>query len=558
MTKPWHKHHRERGAVAIVVAICLIALMGAAAVGVDLARLAYERQQLQNALDAAAAAGVLKLPDNPDAAIKEAELFASANMVGANLGSIVPSVGLRCVTAYNSTTKSPDWPTVKAICGITSTVFNKLDCDEYSGICSVACTKANKCNTIVVKYDKTVQYSFGPAIGIPTGKTGVVVSAACRTYCGTVKPNPMDVVLMADRTPSMSDTELSAMKLGIQDMLGAMGQEQQYVAFGALGISAKNPSATTGKAKMVATSSTSTEGFTDADYATFNSSGVTSWSAQGKKWHFNGNWIPIKYTNKYQKTVSGVTQLDPATELGSAVTGLDQSSHPGKYPAPWHMDSSANVISTSKYNQKANDRYGQSVANYGNTHLASALKAAVRYSLNTSPEADLGLPDRSKYGTPQKVVIFETDGSPVEVFNSHSSALDLTNDLDVGATGDKPPVNGVLQKACDNFLAVANAAKATKKVKLIMIGVGDANGATCGSKSVPQTLAAAASPRDDGTPSDGLDCSVGNNALIENSDGDNYFCASSSDGLKSVFLWAFGSLNEKSTLMRLPNVANFP
>lgn len=557
MMKFWRKRRPERGAVAVVVALSMVALMAAAAVGVDVARLVYERQQLQNSLDAAAAAGVMELPDNPAKAVLKAQKFASDNMVAANLGSIVPKIALRCVTSYNTTTKSPDWPTVKAVCGITSTAFNKLDCDESAGVCSVTCTTANKCNTIVVKYDKQVDFTFGPAIGIPTGSTGSIVSAACRGYCGTVKPNPMDVVVMADRTPSMNDTQLAAMKSGIQDMLGAMNQEQQYVAFGALGISAKNASATTGKAKMVATTSTSTEGFTDADYASFNSKGVTTWSSQNKKWHFNGTWIPIKYTNKYQKTVSGITQLDTTTELGSAVTGLDQSSHPGRYPVPWHMNSSANTIATSKYNQKSEDQYGQQIANYGNTHLASALKAAVRYSLYTDPQADLGLPDRSKYGTVQKVVIFETDGSPVEVFNSHSDALNLTNDLDVGATGSTPPVNGVQQKACDNFLAIADAARKTNKVKLIMIGVGAANTSACGSKTVPQTLSAAASPRSDGTRGKGLDCSIGNNAAIENSDGDNYFCAASSDELKSVFLAAFGSLNEKSTLMRLPNAGAF-
>lgn len=566
--RKWRTRRGERGAVAVIVAASMVVVMAAAAVGVDVARLVYERQQLQNALDAAAAAGVMRLPDDPAKAILEAQKFTRDNTMAAGLGNIVPKIALRCVTSYNKATKSPDWPTVRAVCGITSTSFDPMDCNEELGICSVVCTTANKCNTIAVQASKPVDFVFGPAIGISQGTTGSMVSAACRTYCGTLRPNPMNVVVMADRTPSMSDSALDTMKDGIADMLGSMSEEQQYVAFGAIGISGKNTSATTGRAKIAAVAD-SANAFTDSDTVTWKNK-VTSWDSQNKKWHFNGTWVPIKFTNKYQKTTgSGVTEMDTSTELGSAVSGLAKSNTPGKYPLPWHLEKGASssdcanyfdrcdVSPKSRYNNEDYDQYGKTVANYGNTHLASALKGAVRYVLNTDPVKDLGLPDRSKWGVAKKVVIFETDGSPVEVFNSHSDALKLDNDWDVGATSDVPPTQNVVQKACDNFLAVAKAAKDTKDVLLITIGVGAANTSQCGSKTVPQTLAAAASPRADGTPSDGLNCSIGNNAAIENSDQDNYFCAATSDELKSVFLAAMGSLNEKSTLMKLPNLANF-
>ncbi len=547
----------------MIVAFSMVALMAAAAIGVDVGRLVYEREQLQNSLDAAAAAGVMKLPGDPVNAIKEAEKFARENMVAANLlpadTTWVPKIALRCVTSYNKSTKSPDWPTVLAVCGISSHTFDVLDCNEL--FCSVYCdpnpAKGFTCNTIVVKGSKQVDYMFGPAIQVDHGDTGAIVSAACRGYCGTVKPNPLNVVVMADRTPSMDSSALAAMKNGITSMLGAMNQEQQYVAFGALGISGTNSGAVTGKNKVVAAPDGG-EGFSGADYATFNSQGKTTWSAQNKKWRFNGNWVPIKYTNKYQRTGAGGTVvMDTTTELGSAVSGLASSNKVGKFPAPWHLPLTGSSLSTSNWNKKAYDNYGQSIANYGNTHLASALKAAVRYALYTNPETAFGLPDRTKYGKVQKIVIFETDGSPVEVFNSDSTALSLTNDLDVGATDSSTSPQTVQQKACDNFLAIADAAKATKDVKLIMIGVGGANKAVCGSKTVPQTLAAAASPKDDGTPSDGIDCSIGSNADKENGDGDNYFCASDSTDLQRVFLAAFGSLNVKSTLMRLPNATTF-
>ncbi len=546
MIRRWKVRRGERGAVAVVVAISMIVLMASAAIGVDVARLVYERQQLQNSLDAAAAAGVMKLPDDPTNAIKEAQKFASANMVNANLGAIVPQIALRCVTSYNTTTNSPDWATVLAVCGISSHTFNPLDCNESAGICSVTCTTTNKCNTIVVKYNKTVDFSFGPAIGIPTGQTGAIVSAACRGYCGTVSPNPMDVVVMADRTPSMKDGDpyntgwntptgsFANMKTGISDMLGSMNQDQQYVAFGTIAISWPSTS------NKVAPPS-SGNAFTDATYVTCTGSGnnkkcTPTWSASNKKYHFSGSWVPIGFTNKYTKTdANGVTSLDTSTTLGKSVGQLDYSDDAVNYPST--------TDGTSK-----SDNEG--------THLASALKGAARYMLNTDPVKDAGLPKRpDEYGTPQKVIIFETDGSPSEIFNSDSSAVTLSNDLDIGYAG-----NGQKQ-SCDNFTSIATQAKAAG-IRLIMIGVGAVNQATCGKSGskniyVRDVLAAAASPTKAGKVSDAVDCTISGNTDKENSDGDNYFCAATSADLKSVFLAAWGSLTDKSKLMQLPNTGSF-
>ncbi len=295
MMKRLLAHRRERGAVAIIVALMMIVIMASAALGVDIGKLVYERQQLQNALDAAATAGAAHLPEDPAAAVLDAQKFASDNMVGANLGTIMPNVALRCVTSYNATTKSPDWATVVAVCGITSHTFDILDCNEQ--VCSVPCTTAFHCNTIVVKHSKTVQYSFGPAIGIPTGTTGTITAAACRGVCGTVTPNPLDVVVMADRTPSMKDGDNSSgyttptgsfvnMKAGIQDMLGSMNQDQQYVAFGTIAISW--PDST----NKVAYPSGG-DAFNDAVYTTCTGSGTSKvctpkWTSGTAKWHFKG------------------------------------------------------------------------------------------------------------------------------------------------------------------------------------------------------------------------------------------------------------------------------
>jgi Flp pilus assembly protein TadG len=518
----------ERGAVAIIVALMMVVIMASAALGVDIGKLIYDRQQLQNSLDAAATAGAIHLPDDPAAAILDAQKFASDNMVGANLGSITPNIALRCVTSYNAVTKSPDWATVVAICGISSKAFNITDCNEQ--VCSVVCTVAFHCNTIVVKYNLTVNYSFGPAIGIPTGQTGTLVAAACRGVCGTVTPNPLDIVVMADRTPSMVDSNgsFSNMKAGIEDMLGSMNQDQQYVAFGTIAISVPTT------ADKVAPPNGG-EAFKDATYRACDRYGNNcTWTKGGKKWHFKGSWVPLGFTNKYTKTDgAGVTSLDTTTSLGKAVHNLDYSTDEVDYP-----DADTGRLYSS---------------NEG-THLASAMKGAARYLLNVDPTADVGLPLRPKeFGIPKKVIIFETDGSPSEIFTSDSSAATLTNDLDIGVDG-----NGNKQ-SCDNLSAIASEAKAAG-IQIITIGVAAVNTATCGTSGgknlyVRDVLAAAASPSKAGKASDAYDCNQAGKTDAENTDGDNYFCAATSTDLKNVFIAAMGSLTKNTKLMSLPAIS---
>ena len=67
-------------------------------------------------------------------------------------------------------------------------------------------------------------------MGIDHGDTGSVASVACKGSCGSEAPNPLDVVVVADRTPSMSDSNRTAMVNGIQSMLKTMDSSQQYVA----------------------------------------------------------------------------------------------------------------------------------------------------------------------------------------------------------------------------------------------------------------------------------------------------------------------------------------
>lgn len=69
----------ERGVTIILVALMLLVLLGFAAMAIDVGELLWNRRALQNAVDAAALAGVRELPSNPPLAQQVALDYAAAN-----------------------------------------------------------------------------------------------------------------------------------------------------------------------------------------------------------------------------------------------------------------------------------------------------------------------------------------------------------------------------------------------------------------------------------------------------------------------------------------------
>lgn len=551
----------ERGATAVVVALSLTLLMAAGAFGFDVAKLYYERQQLRNAVDAAAQAGASALPASTTTAAKLAVDYGNLNFPGLNLQ---PSdITFFCVVRNASGHAADGYPDplqVGSTCnGKPGWTNSDAKCSDSS--CAIPCNADQKCNSLQIKKERTVSFIFGPAIGMATGSTGVVRTLSCSGPCGgTPPPNPMNVVVMADRTSSLSDSQLTGLKQGIATMLGTMNQDQQYVALGALAISQKTTS-TDGSTRMTP-ASTSAQAFTDSSLATFSGTpSTTAWRSTAKSWHLNGTWVPIAFTNNYTTTTNGVKAMNAATQLGDAVKYLPKSSGAGKQPSPWHLDSNSRVLTTqSKWYKKSYDKYGQEISGYGNTHLASALKAAARYVINTNP-ASLGLPDAARtaaYGVAKKVIVFETDGTPQEIFNSASTAVTLNNDLDIGATDELAPSQPT-EQACQNFRDIGQAAK-DAGVTILTIAAGNAarSNTTCGSQTVAQMLAQVASPNKDGNPSDAppSGCDSSASRAAENADGDNFFCASDATELGSVFTAAMGNLTDGTKFMRIDGIGD--
>lgn len=279
----------ERGASIILFALLVPVLFGALALALDFGKLAYERQDLSNALDAAALSGAGSLPNDPAAAQSAAISYAKANDAQAN-----PTITFRCLVASTGASKSVAAGQVPNVCDPGTTAGAK--CDEK--LCSIPCVPGGTktCNTIIVTAAKDVPFAFAPVIGVDTGSTGSLSSIACKGSCGSQIPNPMDIVMVADRTGSMSTADRNAMVSGIKSTLQTMTKEQQYVALGTIGRSSTSPG-----------------------------SCITTPSGS----QTTGPWLPVGFSNNYTSnpaTPGGVPPLNNSSTLVSGLNCLGASS----------------------------------------------------------------------------------------------------------------------------------------------------------------------------------------------------------------------------------------
>jgi hypothetical protein len=214
---------RQEGVVAVITALMLIVLMGSVAFAIDLARLRHERHVVQTAVDfgALAAAGLLPAegPVEGTAARDMAVRIALANAPGITAADV--NVTFRCVVQDPEGDGGQNSPDLAFACnqaggGTFDDGGWRLRgkralhvCDPFAG---------DKCNAVVVRAANTIPYFFAPVIGSNTGSTGSVAGAACKGFCG--QPNkPLDVLLVLDRTASLSSTELQQVKDGAKAVL---------------------------------------------------------------------------------------------------------------------------------------------------------------------------------------------------------------------------------------------------------------------------------------------------------------------------------------------------
>lgn len=589
----------QRGATAIVVALSMTAIMAAAALGFDISKLVYERQQVRAAVDAAAQIGAAQLSPSALGTSKAAQLVELVKTAAvANYGSSTYGPGLTnanvtvafyCVvanTSGSSTTVSPNTNQIPSTCKPDPNSTNYTTGTKCSATsCAIPCYPTTiagaVCNAVQVRASKVVQFVFAPAINIDHGNAAAS-TISCQGSCGgEATPNPMNVVVMADRTPSMwgtlssvnsstgkvtgtgSNTDLAALRSGIKSMLQIMTPDQQYVAFGGIHKS-RDVSATSGADNLTqplasgakifneATSTTTTCTEYKSDGKTCKAGKTVTTTTTSRTNEFAGTWVPVSFSKNYLNTDRS---LNTSTDLYASVHNLTYSNL---------TTSGTNGSSATYFWNSLISSDGTSYSNSGTgTHLAASLKGAARYLLanvdsnNFIPgmdtdgyRADLGVPVKN-------VIIFETDGSPDEVFTDASSdsasPLALTNADDIGSTDD--------YRACQNFKKVAERVKAAG-ILLVTIGYGSVNSAVCKNSSNSATarsvLATAASTKASvtGTGTADSTCSTAGEILAENTDSDYYYCAASASDLQSVFTAALGNIGGGTKFMAIDGVGD--
>ncbi|MYL83552.1 VWA domain-containing protein [Desulfovibrio aerotolerans] len=123
------------GASSVLVAASLIAVMAAAGVAVDYGRLYVEHTRLQNAVDSAALAGSLQLPDDPDVSNGKAAAAATANLLAndADATNIVVESGGATRSVCVSAKATVDM-TISQVIGVEDQIVAAEACAGYNDI----------------------------------------------------------------------------------------------------------------------------------------------------------------------------------------------------------------------------------------------------------------------------------------------------------------------------------------------------------------------------------------------------------------------------------------
>ena len=223
----------ERGAIAVLAALTIVILLAAVAFVIDISRLYHERQVLQNAVDFGSLAGAQDLPvQGGPATIASANALKVATANAPQVTAANLTITYQCVVGDHDGDGAPDPGDVPFVCGPTGSWSSGWvpkgatrlvhDCNPFAG---------DKCNTIRLSTSSTIPYYFAPVIGINTGSTGTVNAASCKGACGAAS-SPLDVVLVLDRTGSMTQPDVDNMKNAALSILGLL---QLAAAVGRLG-----------------------------------------------------------------------------------------------------------------------------------------------------------------------------------------------------------------------------------------------------------------------------------------------------------------------------------
>jgi Flp pilus assembly protein TadG len=128
------KRSPEGGYVAVMVAVMLTVLMGLCAFAVDVGHWYLVGQQEQRAADAAAMAGVTRLPGNPDAATTTARNYSSINGFtnGVRRATVTPSIDGRSTRLRVTVSTTVD-NIFGSLLGVPTTTIGRTAVADFAG-----------------------------------------------------------------------------------------------------------------------------------------------------------------------------------------------------------------------------------------------------------------------------------------------------------------------------------------------------------------------------------------------------------------------------------------
>jgi hypothetical protein len=238
---------QARGQALVLFAISLVLILSFAALVVDLGMLRNDRQNLVNALDAGALAGGTTLPVTGSAAEANTNSLIDDTVAANYKGSSTHTISYACLIGVDSNGAADLRQVLAGVCDPSHSLGRAAAVGDFSGAGSTrtaACdpSAGDTCNVVVVSGSATTQYGFARVVGVNSGSTGTIVSAACNGPCGSSLDTPVDLVIIVDRTASMSSGDIVNVQAGANAVLSVYDPAIQRVAIATIGPSRVNGS----------------------------------------------------------------------------------------------------------------------------------------------------------------------------------------------------------------------------------------------------------------------------------------------------------------------------
>lgn len=230
-------HGDERGQMLILAALSMVMVLGFGALSLDIGILIQERQSVQNAVDAGALAGGGVLDPNDSSSYAAAETVARSIALANDhrLTSDRVVVTFRCLVGDRNHDGQPDASDIPGVCDPGGNAVWKV----AGGVAASPCVpdEGDRCNVIRVNASNEVNFFLAPVLGIATASTGDQSAAACKGACGGPPTAPVDLVIIIDRTSSMSSTDVTNARNAAKAVLQLYNPELQWVGLELLGSS---------------------------------------------------------------------------------------------------------------------------------------------------------------------------------------------------------------------------------------------------------------------------------------------------------------------------------